>query len=123
MTKDNATATEASKAILTLLADTKARAILRAAASKPRSVAELVEECGISSATVYRKIDDLVEVGLLEKEVRIRTHGQNANEFVTRGEIITVMDHGSEGLEVACLGEPEDPEETHHVTNQEAERQ
>lgn len=114
---------DAATAILTLLADAEARAILKAAVAEPRSVAELAEECGIPSATTYRKIDDLVEVNLLEERVRIRTDGHNASEYVTRVASVTVTLSEVEGLEVTCLGDPDGRDETHRVTNEEAARQ
>lgn len=78
------------RTVLTALADTDARAILAATEAEPRSVAELVDHCEIPTATAYRKIDDLVETGLLEERVRIRPQGRNVSEYVLGVKAITV---------------------------------
>ena len=120
MAKDNPASTETPTAIISLLADAEVGLILKAAAAEPRSVAELVDECGIPSATAYRKINDLVEAQLLEEQVRIRTNGQNAREYVTREATVKVATCGTEGLDIACPGDPEDGEKKRHATNEEA---
>lgn len=66
---------------LSLLADQNARSILAATASSPRTVPDLVNECDIPAATAYRKVEALVDVGLLDERIRIRPHGRNANEY------------------------------------------
>ena len=78
------------RTVLTALADTDTRAILAATGAEPRSVAELVDHCEIPTATAYRKVDDLVEAGLLEERVRIRPQGRNVSEYVLGVNAITV---------------------------------
>ena len=68
-------------AVLSLLADQNARSILAATVSSPQTVPDLVTECDIPAATAYRKVEALVDVGLLHERIRIRPHGRNANEY------------------------------------------
>lgn len=123
MTNHETQATEAPTAALTLLADAGARTILQATTTEPRSVAELVDECEIPTATVYRKVDSLVEADLLEKRVRIRSDGRNGNVYVTRVAAVTVNFPEDEECSIACLQEPEDRGETNRGTDEDAAKQ
>ena len=76
---------------LSLLADQNARSILAATASSPRTVPDLVTECDIPAATAYRKVEALVEVGLLDEQIRIRPHGRNANEYLLATDTIEIQ--------------------------------
>lgn len=51
--------------VFALLDDECARAVLRATSQQAMSAPELVEACEASRATVYRRIDDLTDLGLL----------------------------------------------------------
>ncbi|WP_436933619.1 helix-turn-helix domain-containing protein [Halovenus marina] len=73
-----------SQAILGALADTDGRAIIAATAQQPRSVSDIVDECEIPIATVYRKVNHLVEIGLLEERIQIQSTGRNKRLFTLR---------------------------------------
>jgi len=64
-------------AVLSVLDDEHARAILAAASTQPMSASELSEACDASTATVYRRIDDLTELGLLEESINVRSDGNH----------------------------------------------
>jgi DNA-binding transcriptional ArsR family regulator len=51
--------------IAPLLADDAARAILEATATEARSAEELAEHCGVSTPTIYRRLEELREANLL----------------------------------------------------------
>lgn len=93
--------------VLGLLADPDARAIMLATASDSLSVPELVGRCEIPTATAYRKVEALVETGLLSKNIRIRPHGRNANEYELRQRSIsiTISQHGEPFIELSNPGE------------------
>lgn len=69
-----------SERVLDALGDTACRRII-GALDEPLTARELVDRCDGSRSTVYRKLDSLVESGLLERHNRIRTDGTNATEF------------------------------------------
>lgn len=85
--------------VLELMSDPYSRAIIATAAEQPASVADIVKQCDMSTATAYRKVNQLVETGLLDEQVRIRPEGTNLSEFVLNVETIHV--------ELAAGGVPE----------------
>ncbi|MFC7164561.1 ArsR/SmtB family transcription factor [Halospeciosus flavus] len=52
--------------ILDALGDETCRQILRSADAESTTVAELAAECGVSESTVYRRLSELGELGLVE---------------------------------------------------------
>jgi DNA-binding transcriptional ArsR family regulator len=73
-----------SQAVLEALADPDGRAIIAATAQQPQSVSDIVDECEIPIATVYRKVNHLVEIGLLEERIQIQSTGRNKRLFSLR---------------------------------------
>lgn len=69
--------------ILRSLSDRTCRTIMREAKRDPSTASELVERCRRSRSTVYRKLETLVQSGLLAETTRIRTDGKDATEFQT----------------------------------------
>ncbi|WP_435116539.1 helix-turn-helix domain-containing protein [Halolamina sp. C58] len=67
--------------LLAVLDDPDCRAVLEVTGEQPLSAKDIVERCDIPSSTAYRKIDRLVEVGLLREGVRIRSSGKHASEY------------------------------------------
>jgi len=51
--------------LLTVLDDPDCRAVLEVTGEKPLSAGDIIERCDIPSSTAYRKIDRLIEAGLL----------------------------------------------------------
>ena len=94
---------EEANTVLGLLADRDARAILMATAREAVSVPELVTVCEIPTATAYRKVEALVDTGLLTKNIRIRPHGRNANEYQLRPRSISIdiSEHGEPFITIA----------------------
>lgn len=60
-----------------------ARRILALASAEPRSANELADRCGVSSPTVYRRVNALLEYDLLAEETRIDTDGNHYRTFET----------------------------------------
>lgn len=94
---ERSVATEMSTNVLQMLADSDVRAILSRTVNHPSTVPELIEACDIPTPTAYRKVNELVDVGLLERETRIHAQGKNINEYQNRVETIHVQlgDSGS----------------------------
>lgn len=88
--------------VLALLDDPGAQSILSITASGPYSVSELVARCDLSTATVYRKVNALVDTGLLEKRIRIRSRGRNASEYVLQQGRITIPVLDEDSIAIDC---------------------
>lgn len=65
-------------AVLEALGDDSSRSILVATSDRPMTAKELTERCHVSPTTVYRRINALVDRGLLEKRVSLDA-GPNQN--------------------------------------------
>lgn len=65
-------------AVLEALGDDSSRSILVATSRRPMTAKELTERCHVSPTTVYRRINALVDRGLLEKRVSLDA-GPNQN--------------------------------------------
>lgn len=94
--------------VMQALADPDSRAILATAVGGHRTAAELAERCGIPLSTTYRKVDGLVDLGLLAEKVRIRPGRHDAYEYRLRPKSIGVR-ITSEGELVAVCALEEDP--------------
>lgn len=70
--------------VLELLADRNARTVMALTAEGPLSVDEIVDRCEMSAATAYRKVNQLVEAGLVTESVRVRPEGANFRKFELR---------------------------------------
>lgn len=69
--------------LLNTLGNSSSRAILREAANEARTVDELFDACDISRTTIYRRINELIELGLLEESMRFTEGNQQCREFQT----------------------------------------
>lgn len=69
------------RGVLTLLGDEHAQEILRAASRSRLSANALSERCDASLATVYRRIERLVEYGLLVERTRVDDSGNHYNVY------------------------------------------
>lgn len=86
--------------VLDALADSDALAILAASTAEPLSVRELAERCEIPVSTTYRKVDDLVDAGLLDELTRMGRGGRHVSEYVLGTERIVVSFSGLEAVEL-----------------------
>lgn len=66
---------------MSALGDRDCREILVATSDDSMTVSELVDECEIPMATAYRKVERLVELELLNEEIRVRPRGRNSREY------------------------------------------
>lgn len=67
--------------LLSLLGDEYACDILRALADESRPARALIDECGMSRPTVYRRLDRLTDAGLVEARTAIARDGHHRKEF------------------------------------------
>lgn len=68
---------EEVRAIASLLADECAQTILVETTTQPMSTEELSEVCDVSPQTVYRRLDDLEEHGLVEADLQPDADGHH----------------------------------------------
>ena len=98
--------------VLDALSDPDCRAILAATGDRPLTVSELGSACGLPRSTLYRKVETLVEAGLLEERVRMREHGPHPSAYVRRVAAVEVRFTGEGprvGLVPDHLAEPPRP--------------
>lgn len=75
--------------VLRFLADADCRRIL-GHLDEPKTAQELVEECDIPTSTVYRKLDELTEAGILDESTVVDLHGTNATHYYADWSAVTV---------------------------------
>lgn len=74
-----------------LLEDDCARNILAATSTRPMTAKELSERCDVSGPTVYRRVDDLQALDLVESQTRPDTEGgHHENVYVATLSQVTV---------------------------------
>lgn len=70
--------------LLSLLEDDYARAILTETSAEPMSANTLSERCDASVTTIYRRIDRLLECGLLDEQLRPQPDGNHFRVYAAR---------------------------------------
>ncbi|MFB6170069.1 MAG: ArsR/SmtB family transcription factor [Haloarculaceae archaeon] len=93
--------------LLETLVDPTARTIL-AALGSAKTARELCEEEELPSSTVYRKLDQLVEAGLIEESTRVSLDGKHASEYRRRFEDVMLHVSEDDGFEVVVVND-DDP--------------
>lgn len=90
--------------LLAALDDPDCRSVLEVTGDEPLSAKDIVERCDIPSSTAYRKIERLVDLGLLEEGIRIRSSGKHASEYrrCVEGVELSIGDDGTEVRVVGC---------------------
>lgn len=90
-----------SRDVLRLIGDEDTQTMLECTVS-PKTVSELAECTGLSLSTAYRKIDQLTEAGLLDRSIRLTSHGHHPTEYRRAVEEIDIYVDGSNRLAVDC---------------------
>lgn len=105
--------------VLTAIADPDCQTILAAIATEPHSVSDIVEQCDIPTATAYRKVDMLVDAGLLRERIQIRPYGRNEREYSLRIENVRVnlTECGTPEATVTLAHDGSSPRRGHAVTD------
>lgn len=98
-------ADDSERAFLRAVADEDCRTILQTIDEERKTVSEISEECDIPLSTVYRKVNDLQEVGLVEKQNRLcrDSKPENVYDLCFGGALITIGEDGE--FEVAFVDE------------------
>jgi len=69
--------------LLELLGDEYTYRVFEAVVEEPRTGRELIEATGASKATVYRRLEELEEAGLVESTMNIASDGNHCKQFHT----------------------------------------
>lgn len=106
---------DSSKDVMSALADKDCRSILLATAEEPLTVSELVDTCEIPTATVYRKVDYLTELSLLNERIRVKPRGRNSHEYLLQAEEVhvTILEQLDPAVTLKCTITTRDPVERH----------
>ncbi|WP_138797596.1 helix-turn-helix domain-containing protein [Halostella sp. PRR32] len=86
-------------AVATVLEDDCARCILLRARNEPMSASDLSERCGVSEATIYRRLEPLREHDLVVERTKPAEGGHHYKEYRTNLDRLTV-DLTDDGFEV-----------------------
>lgn len=71
--------------LLDALGDTVSRDVLLACKRSPMTADELAEDCGVSESTIYRRLETLSELGLVERSQRVDAPSKTCYETVVDG--------------------------------------
>jgi DNA-binding transcriptional ArsR family regulator len=81
--------------LVSLLEDEHVRSILVATSTEALSATELGERCELSPSSIYRRVDDLLEAGLLAERTRPRSDGHHESVYVARLDRLAIeLDEG-----------------------------
>ncbi|MFC6838516.1 ArsR/SmtB family transcription factor [Halomarina ordinaria] len=92
--------------VLDYLGDEVARNVLVACADGTRNVSELAGHCDVSEATIYRRLNRLIEAGLLEERTRIGKGAVSGGKEYRTAVRHVAVDLDAEGVSVRV----DDPE-------------
>lgn len=84
--------------LLDTLGNASSRAILKKGADRALTIEELYECCDVSRTTIYRRVNELLNLGLLEESIRFTEGNQQQRQFRTTSDEITLR-IGPAGLE------------------------
>lgn len=77
--------------ILNVLNSPTSRLILDAVSEQPMSATEISDSFDIPRSTVYRKLDALCDVSLLERTARLRPDGHHENIYRRDGNVVGIV--------------------------------
>ena len=93
-------------AVLDVLGDEHARAILALVSEEPMSAPALADRLDVSEPTAYRRVNELLDAGLLREDTRIDADGNHYKTFEASVDAIEIaVQDGSLGV---AAGSPDD---------------
>lgn len=88
--------------VLAALNDHQCRDIIEALNEEPKTASELADELAIPLSSLYRKLNTLAEVSLLETTIDIRRSGKHVTRYSVAFDTVTVdFNEGEFGMEIA----------------------
>jgi hypothetical protein len=105
-TRNREVSTDCGK-LLDVLGNPCSRRILTAAREQWVIVDDLLEVCEASQTTIYRRVNDLIELNLLEESVRFGEGNQRQRTFRTTVAIVS-LSLGPNGFEARVSSNPDE---------------
>lgn len=96
--------------LVSALNDTKSRRILSETAQEALSADEISGRCDIPLSTVYRKLEQLVDAGMLVERVRLSSHPDYTREYLLDVTAINVDIGGESGVSLVVSRRSPSPE-------------
>ncbi|OVE83503.1 winged helix-turn-helix domain-containing protein [Natronolimnobius baerhuensis] len=84
------------EAALTLLGDEYVQEIFAVLREDPATARELTDRCPGSKVTIYRRLNDLTDAGLVESEPQIRPDGNHCKQYRAVVDELTISLTGDE---------------------------
>jgi predicted transcriptional regulator len=84
MTREGEMADVDLATVVSLLDDEHVRSILVATSERPHSASELSDRCGLSTSSIYRRLDRLTDAELVSERTRPRSDGHHETVYVCR---------------------------------------
>lgn len=103
--------TDSPETFLETLANPRSRAIIAAVAQDRCSVSEISEYCDLPLSTSYRKVDTLVENGILEDTLRINSSGRHEQEYTLSEESVSAVFRVDDAVDVRVSYDASDASE------------
>lgn len=88
--RDRDTTTPSPGEVITLLGDEYAREIVETLGEKALSAREIDEQTEMSRPTIYRRINDLKQSGIVEAKTRLESDGHHKEVFMVTFDEMTV---------------------------------
>jgi DNA-binding transcriptional ArsR family regulator len=105
------TPTDSPEKLLEILADPKSRAIIAAVAQERRSVSEISDYCDLPLSTSYRRVDELVENGVIKDALRIKGAGRHEQEYALRNESVSAVFRVDDAVDIRVSFDASDRED------------
>ncbi|MHC3381912.1 helix-turn-helix domain-containing protein [Haloarcula sp. H-GB5] len=96
MTSNTETSDVDLATVVGLLDDEHIRSILTATSETPLSATELGEKCGVSTSSIYRRLDRLTDAGLISEQTRPRSDGHHETVYASRLDRFELTIHNGE---------------------------
>lgn len=87
---------EPSEEILNMIGDEMARRTIVALSEKPQSAKEVADTCGMSLPTVYRRINLLMDHGLVSEQLVVSDDGNHYKEYAINFDSTVITLDGDE---------------------------
>lgn len=100
------------------LKNDRCRRIIRETDQEPLSADELSDRCEIPLSTVYRVVQQLVDIGILEKRVRLSSYPQYTHEYALVPQTITIDIGGESVLSLSVSRDSEAAGRAEHPNQQ-----
>ncbi|WP_331233298.1 ArsR/SmtB family transcription factor [Natronorarus salvus] len=104
-TRNRGVSTDCAR-LFDVLGNACSRRILTAGRERWVSVDDLLEVCEASQTTIYRRVNDLIELNLIEESVRFTDDGQRQRTFRTSVTAIS-LSLGPNGFEARVSSSPD----------------